>query len=162
MSAKIVFRRIRGRIVPIKATGETVAKGIGVGIAAFGARAAARKYDSIGNQKGIKVRPILDTLGLGTAVASGAVAAATFSGPLRKVGLGIAASLGLDAISSASAALSVMGKGKVEERIKQGAKQEARNFLLGNLVFAGGLIGTPANRARAAALAKAAARLVRR
>lgn len=96
---------------------------------------------------GIKVNHALDLTGLGLSVASGALAAATFSGGVKGLVGGHLAAHGIDAAGIAANVASVSGHGKIKARAKQAAKQETRNFLVGNAVYAAGVLGSSNNRA---------------
>lgn len=126
-------------------------------VAAFSEHKAEAKYqinqglDALGVKAHLPTDPVkvnkrLDYAGLGLSVASGVVAAATISGGLRRFAIGTGISHALDAAGIAANVASVAGKGQRKERIKQGAKQETRNFIIGNGIYAAGLVGFKQNR----------------
>lgn len=165
---KIVFRRIRGRIVPIKAQSLGV-KLTKVAVAAEKGVKVAHTAGSIaayGGLKKVNVKPHrgFQALGLATAVADGLVSGLTFFTPGAKAFVaGQALGIGLGAGSSAANAYSFVGKGAVKERIKGAARQEGINTILGNAVFAGTLLAVPSSRARIfGGIAKAASFVARK
>lgn len=154
-NAAVSFIRKNGKVIPIRA-----ARAAGH-VARAGAAAAV--HGSVQTKSGeparhpdkpkFKVNTRLDALGLGISIASGAIAAATFSTPKGFVA-GHVAAHALDAAGVTANLASVTGKGNARERAKQGAKQELRNLVLGNLVYGAGVIAFKRNRAAAAGYAK--------
>lgn len=167
MANAIGFFRRGGKIIPIRAAsgaargaarGSRVAKIARVakvagqaGAAAAGANAARKS--GIKNNKSIKVNKALDMTGLGLSVASGVIAAATFSGGWKSAATGVIASHAIDAAGIAANIASVAGRGHGKERTKQAVKQEARNLVVGNVVWAAGMIGLKRNRVAVAGYA---------
>ncbi len=82
------------------------------------------------------------------------VAAATFTGGWKSMVGGAVASHAIDAAGIAANVASVAGKGHLKERAEQAAKQEARNFAIGNAVWGAGLIGVKKNRTELVGYAK--------
>lgn len=138
MPGPIRFIHKNGKIIPIRDAANAVA--------------AARTVNSVGQaiarpkkSPAVKVNRGLDLAGLGLSVASGALAAATFSTPKGFVG-GHAAAHAIDIAGVTANAASVAGRGHLKDRAKQAAKQEGRNFAVGNAVYIGGVIGFKKNR----------------
>lgn len=105
----------------------------------------------------------MDRLGLGLSVASGAIAAGTLSGfGAKGFVAGQTAAHVLDAFGIGANISSVAGRGRKTERTKQAAKQEARNFIIGNTVYALGALGLKKNRQAAAGVARSAVQIVKR
>lgn len=126
------------------------------GVAVGAGAAMIAHHGKIGSRHPqVKVNKKLDLLGLGLSVASGVAGAATFSHGARGLLAGFVASHAIDAAGIAANVASVTGKGHKIERAKQGAKQEARNFVIGNAVFAAGIVATKNNRATLVKGAKA-------
>lgn len=94
----------------------------------------------------VKTNKKLDALAVGLSVASGVVGAATFSRGIKGFAGGLVLSHGLDALGVAANVASVAGTGQRKERVKQAARQEARNFVLGNVIFGAGILGSQRNR----------------
>lgn len=140
--ADVRFIRKNGKIIPIGA-----ARVASVGARAAGAGAAALAAHSASKEKAkhITVNHKLDLTGLGLSVASGAVAAATFSTPAGFVG-GHLAAHAIDAAGIGANIGSVAGRGHAKERAQQGAKQEFRNLLVGNAIYGAGVLGVKKNR----------------
>lgn len=146
------FFRKGGKIIPIRA-----AAGVGragkitravkvaghAGVAAAGVH-AIRKSGL--KSKEIKVNRALDMTGLGLSVAAGVVAASTFSGGWKSAVGGAIASHAVDAAGIAANVASVAGRGNARARAEQGAKQEARNFIVGNAVWGAGFLASGKNR----------------
>lgn len=152
MSQALRFIRKNGRIIPIRAPGggasssaHHVAKHLahGAALGAAGVAVAAIKKPS--KNQTIKVNRGLDLAGLGLSVASGALAAATFSTP-KGLAFGHAAAKAIDVAGVSANVASVAGRGNIKQRAKQAAKQEVRNFAIGNTVFALGVLGVKKNR----------------
>lgn len=166
------FFRKDGRVIPIRASsggrqgrastkvpgrhGLPLARGAQV--AATAASTTYQVHRSIQAHKApaqkIQVRRGLDALGIGLSVASGVLGAVTFSGGTKSFIGGAVGGHVLDAAGIAANAASVTGKGKTKSRIRQGARQESRNFLIGNAVYAAGILGSKTNRATLVASAK--------
>lgn len=170
------FIRKNGRIIPIREPDAVYGKGgakiasksspgmkIAKGLAAAGSglliAQGARNIHAVKavqkKEGGFKSHAGLDALGLAAAVASGVVGAATFTSSARGFIGGLGASFALDAVSSGANVASVSRglsghtkKQEVKRRALQGLKQEARNVVVGNAVFAAGILATPAGRAR--------------
>lgn len=167
MSAGDAIRFIKkdGRVIPITAAAGgagRVAQAAGKAIKTArvaNAGAMVARHGLTGEQHNkIVVNKKLDALGLGLSVASGVVAAATFSGGAKGLLAGSVLSHALDAGGVAANVGSVAGKGNGKERAKTAAKNEARNFAIGNLIFAAGIVGVKANRQAAVKYAEAGAK----
>ncbi len=152
MAGATGFFRKNGKIVPIRAAA-------GAGVAAAGAAVAHNKLKSArainaavqlrkhpNADKKIHVNRSLDMTGLGLSVASGVVAASTFALGAAGLATGFVASHVIDAGGVAANAASVAGHGHKKERAKVFAKQEGRNFAIGNAVYLGGVLGTKTGR----------------
>ena len=98
------------------------------------------------HQTKIKVNPLMNMTAIGTAVASGVIGAATFASGTKGFLIGSAITHGIDAAGIAANIASVAGKDNLKDRAKQGAKQEARNLIIGNAIYAAGIVGMPRNR----------------
>lgn len=150
------FIRKGGKIIPIRAVSKVAGRAIpvarvaGAAGAAYSIRKNVKKFKANPKQKDIKVNKSLNALGLGLSVASGALGAATFSHGAKGFLGGFIAGHALDAGGVAANIASVAGKGKLKERATQAARQEARNFVIGNAVYAAGLIGIKKNREKVA------------
>jgi len=158
--AAVRFIRKNGKIIPIRAAAQGARAAGAVAVtaaAAHGTRASGHSPNA--KHPAFKTNGALDAAGLGISLASGAIAAATFSTPKGFVA-GHAAAHALDALGVTANLASVAGKGHAKERAKQGAKQEIRNLVLGNLVYGAGVIALPKNRAAAKAYASKAASVV--
>lgn len=162
--SEIRFRRIRGRIVPIKSAGAKIGnvatkKGpsklltgskalVGVTEVIRVSKATASVGAVLGMRKA-KVEPKrnLQALALGAAVADGVVSGSTFlgTGGLAFFG-GQAAAIGLDLVSSSANVASYLGKGKKKERIRGAIRSEAINTIAGNAAFVGTLFAVPRSR----------------
>lgn len=128
---------------------------------------ANKHLKKLGTQAQMHVAPIkvnnkLDALGLGLSVASGVVGAATLAGGAKVFAAGIAGSHVIDAIGIGANAASVAGRGRKVERAKQGARQELRNLIVGNAVYALGAMGTKRNREAVTAAARTAVTVTRK
>lgn len=163
-SAPLTFIRHNGRVIPIHGQEPPGEKKPGiveqhkkVAHAAVAATSSvvhkAKVHVEAGlDALGVHLQPVqtnkkLDALGVGLSVASGVVSAATFSKGVKGFAGGLVASHGLDALGVGANLASVAGKGQRKERVKQAARQEARNFVIGNAVFGAGIIGSKTNRA---------------
>ncbi len=152
MSQALRFIRKNGRVIPIGAAAAGAGKAAHVAVAAAGAH-AIKKTGIKNKNPNIKVNRSLDLTGLGLSVASGVIAAATFATP-KGLALGHAAAKAIDVGGITANAASVAGRGNGKERAIQGAKQEARNFAVGNAIFLGGIVASSANRKAAVGYAK--------
>ena len=132
---KTIFRRIRGRIVPITQ---------GVAVAKTAASAVALKKVK---KQNVEPNKLFKYTATGLAVASGALGALTFTGGRKSFWGGIGGGLALDAASSSANIAAHSGRGNARGRIKAGIRHEAFNTLLGNAVFGAGLLAIPRNRA---------------
>lgn len=108
---------------------------------------------AVGLAPTIHVNHRLDMLSLGLSVGTGILGAATFSSP-KKFVAGLAATKAIDAVGTAANVASVAGRGFHKERAKQAIRQEARNFVVGNAVYAAGILGFKGNRAAGKAALK--------
>jgi hypothetical protein len=167
------FIRKGGRVIPIREPDAVISKAgrtlltrgskplkILRGAAVVGTAAditrGIKKFKANPKQK-IKVHQGLDALGLGLSVASGALGAATFSHGAKGLISGMIAGHAIDAGGIAANIASVSGKGKLKERATQAARQEARNLVIGNAVYAVGILAVKKNREK---LAEYAVKLV--
>lgn len=146
---KTIFRRIRGRIVPIHTTANaaqgavravSVKRAIAVGALSGGVAAGMKN-------KKVQTNKLLKYTSTGLAVASGILGAATFTSRGKSFWGGIGGGLALDAASSSSNFAAHAGRGNTRNRVKAGIQHEAFNTLLGNAVFGAGLLAIPKNRA---------------
>lgn len=165
----VTFIRKNGRIIPIRqaaaAGGRKVAGGLAKlhkqtrfahgAIVGAGAAQAAHAGTFKSTHPEVKVNQKLNLLGLGLSIGTGILSAATLSHGAKGFIAGAAASHAIDALGVGVNVGSVAGKGHKFERAKQAAKQEARNFAIGNAVFAVGAVATAKNRATLVAGAKA-------
>lgn len=160
---KTIFRRIRGRIIPIR-TGVNIAQNTAraVSVKRAAAVSAVSGVASGIKKQDVKPNQFLKYAGLGLALTSGAVGALTFTGGKKSFWGGLAGGFALDAASSASNVAAYSGRGKLKQRFKAGIKQEAINTLAGNAVFAAGLIALPRNRKAIKYGAKAVFNFIRR
>lgn len=164
-----------GRIIPIRSAAASAGQAAGRGIrkvggklaslhkqtrfahgAVVGAGAAiAAQHGSIkSNHPEVKVNQKLNLLGLGLSIGTGVLGAATLSHGAKSFIVGSAASHAIDALGVGLNVASVAGNGHKAERAKQAAKQEARNFAVGNAVYLAGAVATKGNRAALVAGAK--------
>lgn len=146
-----------GRIIPIRAAqsaGTVARKAVAIGKAAsaIGATASAAKATRDRSKNKFTAQPMnltnkkWDAAGIGLSVASGAVAAATFGLGAKGFIAGQLASHGIDALSIAANVKGVAGKGHTKERVIQGARNEARNQILGYGVYGAGIVAVKTNR----------------
>lgn len=150
------FIRKNGKIIPITAAkgarAAAVTTRVGRAATAIGAGASlahgARLAKTSKGHSDVKVNKKYDAAGFALSVASGVVAAATFGLGIKGFAAGAVASHGLDALGISANIASVAGRGNAVGRTKQGAKQEARNLIVGNAVFAGGVLASKSGRAR--------------
>jgi hypothetical protein len=150
------FFRRGGKIIPIRmAAGAHRSGRIALSTAKAGAlggsayethRAHTRKKSLHERLIPVKVNRKLDAVGLGASVASGVIGAATFHSSLRGLLAGQVVGHVIDAGGIAANVASVKGHGRLKDRAEQGAKQEARNFLVGNAVFYGGVLAQKKTR----------------
>lgn len=174
MADGVRFFRKDGKIIPIReAAGAAAAGAAKVGtklaklhkqtrfahgvVVGAGAATAASHGTLKSTNKAVKPNKTLDAAGLGFSVGAGVLAAATFAGGAKGLAAGFFASHALDAAGITANVASVAGKGHKVDRAKQAAKQEARNFVVGNAVFAAGIVGSKTNRAAAFKYAKGVA-----
>lgn len=148
MNGPVRFIRKHGRVIPIRDAAATGAKVAAVGAAAYELhKGAKQKQNFIDKFKPkIKINKGLDALGLGLSVVSGAVGAATFGRSAKSFVGGMVASHGIDALGITANVASVKGHGQRAERIKQATRQEARNLVVGNAVYFGGILATKGGR----------------
>ena len=143
------FIRKNGKIIPLGARGAVgragvhTARAVSVAVAAHEVRQGLKKTHP---RQDIKINHSLDIAGLGISLATGVLGAVTFSGSAKKVIGGALATHAIDAVGVAANVASVAGRGHKEERAKQFARQEARNLVAGNAVFAFGLLASKTNR----------------
>lgn len=174
MGDAIGFIRKNGRIIPLHAASGVGRHGKLVGHAAH-AYNISRRASSVkkhvntykkddGKDNKVKINRALDMTGLGLSVASGVVAAATFSGGWKTLAAGALASHAIDAAGIAVNVASV-AKGNAENKsgaAKQAAKQEARNFAIGNAIYGAGLVGIKKNRQELVGYAKSILKFARK
>lgn len=127
------------------------AHGVAVGA---GAALAAQHGTFKSTNPEVKVNQKLNLLGLGLSIGTGLLGAATLSGGAKRFLAGAAVTHAIDAAGVGLNVASVAGKGHKLERAKLAAKQEARNFAIGNAVFVAGAVATKSNRAALVAGAK--------
>jgi len=160
MSGDIVgFFRKDGRVIPIRSSGAGRAAGHALKIAkgasaiahgttaVVGAHALATHLRNVkASSSKVHVNRGLDALGLGLSIGTGALAAATFSGGIKTFAAGALATHAIDAAGITANAAAVAGHGHTKERVRLGARNEARNFVIGNAVYAAGILGIKKNR----------------
>lgn len=161
MADVLGFFRSGGKIIPITKHSANVVHGAravkaakivgGAAVSSYGAKKI--RQEGLKNTK-IKVNQKLDLTSLGLSIASGVISAASFTGGVKRVAGGALLSHAVDALGTAATIGSVAGKGQGKERAKQAAKQEARNFVVGNAVYAAGIIGVKKNRQAVVGYAK--------
>lgn len=168
MSDVIAFRRIHGRIIPVKAGGNPLNKASAGKAARLAGHAAviggAGYLASKSNKKGtLQPNRGLQAVGFATNVASGILSGATMFSGGKKFWASQAGSFGLDAVSSTANVASFAGKGKLKQRAKLAAKQEVINNAAGYAAFGATLLSSAKGRAKlleygqkAVSLAKAA------
>lgn len=149
--AAVSFIRKNGKVIPIRAASGAgrIAKHASSTAHVVGAVGGAYAIHKASKQKSdtkIKVNRALDLSGLGLSIASGVVAASTFAGGGKGLLGGHAVAHAIDIAGVSSNAASVAGKGDRKARVEQGLKQEARNFVIGNAVYAAGVLGVKKNR----------------
>ena len=156
------FIRKDGRIIPIRDQGAGVAAKVGhiyqrklghAKAAVMSVRRGVAQNTGIGHPA-IRVNRGLDALGLGISLASGAVAGLGFGTGVKGLAASQTLAHAMDFGGIAANAASVAGRGQAKDRAVQGAKQEARNFVLGNGLLLGLMIGLKRNRAAAVQYAK--------
>ena len=157
------FIRKNGRIIPIRDEGAGIGKRVGqayqrkLGHAQAAVMGARRAVAQIGiGHPPIKVNRGLDALGLGISLASGAVAGLGFGTGVKGLAASQTLAHAMDFGGIAANAASVAGRGQAKDRAVQGAKQEARNFVLGNGLQVGLMFGLKRNRTAAVQYAKKA------
>lgn len=177
-NAPVRFIRRGGRVIPIRKpdaiyskTGQKIAMGESLGLkaargvsAAFAGVAIAEgvKRRRAFKKQDVKVNPYWDAASLGLSVASGVLGAATFTSGTKGFISGLAGGFALDAASTAANLASVAGPGKHRSRLKQAARNEARNIIVGNSVYAAGILANPTARATALEYASKAVTLFRK
>lgn len=149
--AEVRFRRINGRVVPIRTSNAVAAAQTGIGV--YKGIKTAKTITAgaiVGSTKKTNIKPdrLLQAVGFGTAVADGVLSGATFftsgvKGFFLGQGVGIGLSLGSSAANVASFAGS---RGKLKNKAKAAARQEAINTIAGNAAFAGTLFAIPKSR----------------
>jgi hypothetical protein len=158
MASGLRFIRKGGRVIPIAAKALPAARG-----AKLAGHTVKGTAGGVVNRKikapvpPVKVNRGLDLAGLGLSVASGVLGAATFSSGVKGFVGGAIGGHAIDAAGIAANLGSVAGKGRLKDRATQAAKQEGRNLVIGNAVFAAGVLGSSKNRATLAGMAKGAA-----
>jgi hypothetical protein len=141
---RVIFRRINGRVVPIAAA-RSAELTRHIPATAGGAAVLAGTSKS----KGIKVNSTLKHIGTAAAVASGALGAATlFSSGKAAFWGGLVGGLALDAVSTGSSAAAVArgNRKNVKGAAKEFARMEAKNIVVGNAIFYGGILAVKKNR----------------
>jgi len=119
--SQMSFRRIHGRIVPIKGlVAAKTAKDIAITIAAPGI-----KKQNVSHNHALKF------LSNASAVASGIVSGATLFGGVKSFAIGQSIGLGLDFGSSGLNAAAHIGKGNKLKRVKEIARNELTNNVIG-------------------------------
>ncbi len=158
------FIRKAGRVIPLRGVsgaynaskhGTNVFKAatLGAGVAAI--KRSEKRKKSLGERIfPIKVNRGYDALGLGLSVATGALSAATFHSGVKGFIGGQVIAHGIDAAGIAANTASVAGHGRLRARVEQGAKQEARNFIVGNGVYFAGVLAQKKTRQGIVKLAK--------
>lgn len=160
-SSGLKFIRKDGRIIPLRQAAGGAARAVGKklskahkstrfahGVAVGAGLATAANQGTFKSKNPeVKVNKAASLVGLGLSVTSGVIAAATFAGGAKSFLGGAVASHAIDAAGISANIASVAGKGHAKARAEQAAKNEARNFIVGNAVFVGGLFATKANRA---------------
>lgn len=137
----MVFRRIRGRIVPIA---ESTSRKVTM---VNGLRRAAVASPAVFLKEEVKPQKALKFAGLATAVASGVIAGATLFGVSGKRFLAAQAlSTGLDFGSTALNVSAYTGKGKLKQRAESALRQEAVNIGAGYAALGGSVLATKAGR----------------
>lgn len=137
----MVFRRIRGRIVPIA---ESTSRKVTM---INGARRAAIAAPAVFLKEEVKPHNAFKFAGLATAVASGVVAGATLFGVKGKKFIAAQAlSTGLDFGSTALNVSAYAGKGKLKQRAESALKQEAVNIGAGYAALGASVLATKAGR----------------
>jgi hypothetical protein len=146
--AQIRFRRIRGKIIPIKVKAATAAAGAGVGAGA--GYLASRSADKKPNPT---QQSVLKYTGYGLAAAAGAIGGfpvKSLKGFAKLAGV----SFGVDLAANAASVASLKGiKGK-KAKAQEFAKQQAVQFGLGYTTFGAGLLANKAFRRKALKLGK--------
>lgn len=178
MGDVVGFFRKNGRVIPIRSSsgaghaakasskiikGAThVGRAASIGASAHAIHSGLKSHKSNERQAAIKVNRGLDALGLGLSVGTGVLGAATFGMGAKGFIAGSAATHAVDALGVGINAASVAGKGKTKERVKQAARQEARNLVVGNAVYAAGILAVKKNRQAAVTYAKTGAAYAKR
>jgi hypothetical protein len=143
------FIRKNGKIIPLHAA-VGAAKGAAFAASSYETARALRHKKTFWEKlrPSIKVDRKWDAAGIGLSLASGALGAATFGFGTKGFLAGQAATYAIDAASVGAAGAAVQGKGRIKERAKTFATIEARNIVLGNAVFYGGILAQKASRER--------------
>jgi hypothetical protein len=150
---EIAFRRIGGRIVPIKkptgAGKSLVSRRVAKGVIATGLSAAAGgALLKPGNGKSPKPNRFKLGLGYGLQVLSGAIAAAPVKGAAR-ISAAIAGSVAADLSSSAMFASAIKDmRGDRSTKLKQFAKHQAIGTGVGYATFGAGLLANKSVRSK--------------
>ncbi len=124
----VTFRRIGGRIVPIRASAVLNAGG-----AAFRTARAGAAAHSIRKSQTSTVAPnkFMAAAAISSGILSGVLSGATFYSKGKTFAIGQGASLGLDFAGAGLSASSYAGKGKLKQRAIGAAKLEAINQVTG-------------------------------
>ena len=139
------FRRIRGRIVPIKSSQNANAFRVGM-VAGKVTKVAEASAPFLIKKQQVKPHFGLQAVGFGASVASGLLSGATFFSGGKKFWASQAASIGLDIGSTAANVASFAGKGHLKERAKGAARQEGINLIAGYAAMGGALLANPKAR----------------
>lgn len=140
----VAFRRVKGRVIPIRA--ESAAR---VGLITAGTYASAAGASVQGfRPKIVKPNKFLASAGLGLAVASGVLSGATFFSKGKKFWIAQGVGLGLDVASSALGAAAFAGRDNVKERAKGVAKIEGQYQIAGYGAMAATLLSRRSSRMR--------------
>lgn len=146
------FRRINGRIVPIRdAAAKGFKKGTRIGSAiglVHNPIAAGVVLKTVRKPQDIAPNRFLQGTGLAAAVADGLISGATLFSGGKKFLAGQGVSAGLSVGSSAANVASYAGKDHLRERARGIARQEAVNTLVGYGAFAGVVLANPVSRRR--------------
>lgn len=142
---RIIFRRVRGRIIPIAASGA-----VGVGLGVGGSIALRKTKQELPSAK--KANAYL-ALGMVGQVASGVISGLPSTG--KKMLAGFAASVGIDAASSAAfmKAASLKG-GTRQEKLKRFAKYQAVGSGIGWGLYGSSLLANKSVRTKLLSLGR--------
>jgi hypothetical protein len=151
MGSEVAFRRIGGKIIPMRKGAKGVysaKKTLGPRSKAFVAGAAAGS--AIGSMQSISTSAI-KLASTGLAIAGGVVSALPFGGGLKGFAKGTAIGLGIDTASTAlNAAAAARTPGSKKDKVKAFAKQEAVNIAAGYGAFGATMLANPAVRKKLA------------